>query len=293
MIRIGMIGVMGHGYAFTPIINGYDAEKADAAKFWKPRLRLEGAKIVKVWDPNREKAENLAKICFIDKVCSSAEEVAEDVDAIIIPDKTPYPSDHQKRAFPLLDKGIPLFIDKPLSNDYEEARQIVTMAQENNTPIMSCSALRYARELEEASAEIETIKPIMTASVFGPGDLVYYGVHPLELCYTVMGPGVESVYNVGKEGKSIVRITYKDGRTMVLQVFKETCHVFHLNLYGKRGCKTILVEDGDYFYWNMLNHFLGMAKERKQPIPSEEILEIIKILMSAKKSLETGKEIVL
>jgi len=295
MIKIGLVGgAMGfHGFAFTCIINGCDDKKVEAAKLWNPKIRLEGAKIVKVWDGKREDAEKLAEMCYVDEVCPTPEGVAENVDTVIIPDAPPYPSKHQKLAFPFLEKRIPLFIDKPLSNDVKEAEKIVAMAQENNVLLMSCSALRYSRELKEAQEEIDAIKPIITASAYGPNDLVYYGIHPLELCYTVMGPGVESVYNVGKEDRHIVRIAYKDGRTIVLQVFKDACNVFHLNLYGKKGWKSIIVKDSAYFYWNMLNHFLWMVKERKYPIPLENMLEIIKILMSAKESLETGKEVLL
>jgi len=200
---------------------------------------------------------------------------------------------HQRLAKPFLEAKIPLFIDKPLSDSIEEAEDIVSTAKENDAFLMSCSALRYARELEEAQKEIDNIGPILTGSAVGPGDLIYYGIHPLELAYTVMGPGIKSVQNVGRMDRNIVKIAYEDGRSLVLQVFKGIAYVFHLSLYGEKGWKDITVKDSAYFYWNMLNHFLRMVRERRPPFPPEHTLEMIKTLVSAKESLKTGKEIFL
>ena len=293
MIKIGMLGgaMSYHGRAFACILNGCDVKKWEAAGLWHPQRRIQGAKVIKVWDANEEDARRLAKLCYIDKVEKTTENMLEGVDAVILPDDGTMR--HQRLAKPFLEARIPLFIDKPLSDNIGEAEDIVSTARENDVPLMSCSALRYARELEEARKDIENIGTILTGSAVGPGDLIYYWIHPLELAYTVMGPGIESVQNVGKTDRNIVRIAYRDRRSLVLQVFKGIAYVFHLTLYGEKGWKGITVKDSAYFYWNMLNHFLQMVNERRPPFPMEHTLEIIKTLASAKESLETGKEIFL
>ena len=119
-------------------------------------------------------------------------------------------------------------------------------------------------------------------------NIIHYGIHPLELAYSVLGAGVEYIQNVGEDDKSIVKIVYKDGRQLLLLVFPEIAQVFQLNLYGKNRAITIEVEDWDYFYWNMLRHFVMMIKEKKLAIPLQETLEIIRVLTSGRESLING-----
>lgn len=57
-----------------------------------------------------------------------------------------------------------------------------------------------------------------------------------------------------------------------------------MNLYGTRGWREIRVEDSDYFYSNMLRAFLKMVETRQPSFPPGETLEIIKILILAKRS---------
>lgn len=291
MIHVGIVGgaMSYHGLTFTSIFNGCDLNKFKETKVVYPGKRILEAKVVKVWDAKRKDAESLARICYVDEVVESFGKMLEEVDAVIIPDDGTM--QHQTWARPFLERRIPVFVDKPLSSSIEEAEGIIDTAFENDALLLSCSALRYARELEEAQKDIDAIGPILTGSVIGPGDLVWYGIHPLELVYSVMGPGVESVWNIGTKDCSIVKIGYIDGRTVVLQVFKGIAYVFHMSLYGKNGWKSIVVSDSSYFYWNLMEHFVWMVKNKKNPIPLEQTLEIIKILASSRKSLERREKI--
>jgi hypothetical protein len=122
----------------------------------------------------------------------------------------------------------------------------------------------------------------------GSENLIHYGIHPLELAYSILGPGAEYVQNIGEKGRNIVKISYKDGRTLMLLVFLDMAQIFQLNLYGKNNAVSIVVEDWDYFYWNMFDTFIRMVKEKKLPIPLYETLEIIKVLTLGMDSLEKG-----
>ena len=118
-----------------------------------------------------------------------------------------------------IEKGILTFIDKPLSPDPAVARKLIELALAHNTLLFSSSALRYSIEVEELKKELDSIGPIALATTICGGELVYYGIHALELAYTVMGPGVESLISVGNDEQAdIVRLRYGDGRQLVLMV---------------------------------------------------------------------------
>lgn len=291
MLKIAMIGGAGiwHANSFSEMFNGYDKELAKKNKYPAYEARIEEASVTHVWDENREKAELLAKICGIENVVSNKEDVIGKVDGVIIADDCTMK--HQKRAEPFLKAGMPTMIDKPLSPDIDEATAIVEMAKKHNTPMMSCSALRYAKEVEDFIARREEIGEILTGNTICKGDLIFYGIHPFEQLYTVIGSGIKSVQNVGFSDKDIVIVTKNDGRKFVLTVFQEIGYLFQMNLYGTKGWRQVVAEDSNYFYSNMLKKFVKMVETKQMPFPPEETLEIIKVLVLGKQSASTHEEI--
>ena len=193
-----------------------------------------------------------------------------------------------------LKEEIPTFIDKPLSGDIKEASKIIELAEHKKTPLMSTSALRYAKEVQTAWKTIKGIGTVDFATTICQGkymaaeNIIHYGIHILELAYSVIGPGAVAVQNIGMSGKNIVKIDFKDGKVLMLAVFPEIAQLFLLNLYGRKGMSSVVVNDWDYFYWKMLQTFIEMVRSKKLPVPLIETLEIIKILVSSKKSLLSG-----
>jgi predicted dehydrogenase len=279
-----------HARSFSEMLNGYDEDLARQHNFPLYKSKLEGARVTHIWDPDREAAELIAKICGIDKVVDEIEEMIGEIDGVIIADDTTMR--HQRRAIPFLKAGLPTFVDKPLSPSIEEAEEIINLAKEYNAPFMSCSALRYAKEVEEFLAKKEEIGEILTGNSICSGDLIFYGIHAMEQLYVCIGPGIRSVQNVGEEGRDIVIITKEDGRKFVLTVYKEISYLFQMNLYGTKGWREIRVEDSDYFYSNMLKAFLRMVETKEPPFLAEETLEIIKTLVLARQSAQKKGEIV-
>lgn len=296
-IRIGLVGVgtggpsSYHARSFSSIINGFDPTTTPAG--WPTHaIPVTGARVVTVWDENREAAQALADVFSIDRVASDLTDVSADVDAVIVVDDITLT--HQRRAIPFLERGLPTFIDKPLSNSLAEATELVELAARSGAPLMSTSALRYARETQEAQARVDAAGELSLAiavcqgQYLGEEALIHYGIHPLELAYSVLGPGVESVENVANASGNVVNLTYRDGRTLVLLVFPDIAQTFRLDLYGATGSASILVEDWDAFYAEMLQAFVQMVRDRAPPVPLTETLEVIHVLTAAMRSRSEG-----
>lgn len=293
MVKIGLIGGTSnmHGYGFSAIINGFEPEIFKAEGWWQPSHRLEIATVTKVWDENISDAKNLADICKIEKVVDSVDDMTTGVDAVIICDDMTFK--HQRHAKLFLEKGIPTFVDKPLSPDIAEAEDILNIARRTKTVFMSSSALRFAKEVEELKDNLADLGNILSASVIGPDEMMHYGIHPIEMIHTVLGPGIKSVYNIGMPGKDLVRILYKDGRTVMLQVIKDVVYLFQFTLYGDKDWKQIHVEDASYFYYNMLKAFIKGVEDGVNPIPLDSTLEVIKATVLSIRSLKGGRELFL
>ncbi len=56
---------------------------------------------------------------------------------------------HLPYAMPLIEKGLPVFIDKPFCLKVEDCKRLVEAARKYRAPIFSCSAFRYDRLTRE------------------------------------------------------------------------------------------------------------------------------------------------
>ena len=72
------------------------------------------------------------------------------------------------------------------------AEALVKLAEENNTPFFSTSALRFADELKTLSKE-----GIVYINSRGPGNFDTYAIHQLEPMLMLMGSNVSRVMSVG------------------------------------------------------------------------------------------------
>lgn len=291
MYKIGIVGgaKFWHARTFCEMFNGYDRKLAKVNNYPLYEARIKDAKVTHIWDKDRKEAELLAKVCEIENVVDKKEDIIEKVDGVIIADDCTMK--HQRKATPFLKAGLSTFIDKPLSPDIKEAEDIINLAQKYKAPLMSCSAVRYSKEIEEYKKEKNKIGDILTGFALGRGDLIFYGIHPLEGLYSILGPGIKSVRNLGSKDKDIVLIRYKDGRDFILQVYKELNCPFQINLYGEKDYRQIPIEDSDYYYSNMLKFFVQMVRTEKEPFSPEETLEIIKVLILSEKSRKGNIEL--
>jgi len=298
MVKIGITaacrfeGKLGchHGNAFSSMFNGWDKAKAEELG-WQTGgagdLRIEGGRIVRIYDPVREQAEIMQQVYGIDEVADSPEELAEGVDAVIVADSGEY--DKWKLAVPALEKGLPVFIDKPLAETGDEARHVVDLAAKHGAPLMSCSGFRWCDGAEAARKALPGLGEVrLLCGVSGQGQYHIYAIHPTEMACGLLGPGAVSVINVGTEDRDILRIRRSDGAQIVLNMFwgQVMRGGQQYTICGTTGWHQI-TELGPP-YPNMLGAFIEMCHTRVQPISNEEMVEVIRVVEAGKLSRERG-----
>ena len=306
MLKIGLISAATYGYkdaprtpgtihgpAFSTAFNGYDVAKSQQYQwtFASASHPLEGAQVVKVWDPNKEWAEKLADVCSIPYVCDNVEECSEGTDVVVIVDDgSGKQSDY---AILPLRKGLPVFCDKPLAWTGKRAKEIIDVAKETGTPFMSASSLRYVPETVKLAEEAKSLGDIHLATAYCSNDLVYYGIHALELAYAVLGGGAVSCINVGQKDRNIVRVRFESGHDLVLLVGepKYVSSGFRLTLYTTSGRRTIEPDLTDLYLY-LMQAFIDMVKSgAKFKVPLDEMVEVIATLEAGQRSLELGREV--
>lgn len=306
-LRLGLIsaasyGYMGaprtqgshHGTAFATCCNGFDEAKRRAftGTFVASKKRLEGVRVVKIWDPLPEAAARLADVCGIPTVCARAEECAEDVDAVaIIDDGT---GRQWQWARTPLERGVPTFCDKPLAMTAREAQAMARLARARGTRFMSASSLRFVPDVVALAREARSLGDIHLATAACGNELVYYGIHALELAYAVLGPGAVSCLNIGQPGRNVVRVRFAGGRDLLLIVAeKEWMRAgYQLNLYGTKGWRSLTPNLAD-LYWYLLAQFVEFVRTGREVVPIEEEVEVIAVLEAGQRSLAEKREVTL
>lgn len=281
-----------HGTAFATTFNGFDEAKAKlcTGTFVRSGRKLEGARVVKIWDPDQAAAQRLADACGIDEVTATPEACSEDVDAVLIIDDGS--GAHWKYAEHPLRKGAPVFCDKPLAMAAREANALAKLVRETKTPFMSASSLRFVPDIIKLRDELPQLGAVHLASAVCGNELVYYGIHALSMIYAVLGRGAVSAINVGQPGSNIARIRFDNHRDVLLLVAeKEWMKAgYQINLYGEKGWRSVQPDLKDLYSY-LLEAFMTFLDTGKESVPVEEEVEVIAALEAAKLSLKLGREV--
>ncbi len=281
MIRFGLVGVnTSHADAFSRIFNGTASD--DPA--------VDGGRVVAIWgnEGDSDRVDELATKHGIPNRVSTASAMIGSIDAVLIVDDHGGGETHAALARPFIEAGLPTFIDKPMTTDYRDAVDLFELADRTGAPLLSCSALRFAAELEPARAELERIGKLSSVISTGPGDWYYYGVHAVELLGAVAGTGASTLYRHGFDQRDVAVISYPDGPTGIVQTLRDAKYVFELVAYGENGHLSIEVKDGAAFYANTMREVVKMAETGKPPLTPAQTLEVLAILRAGAASAETG-----
>ena len=279
MPRFGLVGVnTSHAPAFARIFNG-TAEQPP---------QLEGGRIVTLWGDDRAKADDLAATCDIPTVVSDPAGMVEDVDAVLIVDDTGGGASHAELARPFLTAGVATFINKPMTLAYEDAVALFDLAERHGAPLMSCSALRYAVELDALRARLAELGALSSIVSVGPGEWYYYGVHAVEQLVATVGPGATWVHRHAFPQRDVAVICYDDGPTAIVQTLRDAGYLFQLTCYGEHIWTHTEIADAPGFYRNTMAAVLRMVQTGRAPLPKAETLEVLAILHAGLRSAETG-----
>ena len=238
-VRVGIIGLdTSHVIEFTRIFND-PADPQHVPGVWivaafkggSPDIEASRTRIDKFTAELRDKW-NIEIVNDIPTLCGKVDAILlESVDGRV----------HLEQVKPVLAAHKLVFIDKPLAASYRDAKEIARLAQEAGVPWFSSSSLRFWEETERLK-DPAGAGAILGYSVFGPApiephhpDLMWYGIHAVEMLYTLMGPGCESVSRTSTEGEDVVTGKWKDGRLGVVRGFRNGFYDYGITLFGEKA----------------------------------------------------------
>jgi hypothetical protein len=290
-LKIGIIGTdTSHVPAFTKLLN----DKNDPN-------HIPGARVVAAYkggsadvESSRTRVDRFAeeiKTKYGVELVNSIEELCRKVDAVLLESVDGRP--HLAQIKPVIAAKKPVFVDKPFAASYRDAAEIVRLAKAAGVPIFSSSSLRYAADVQ-AIKNSDKHGGIVGAFAYGPEnlephhpDLFWYGIHAVEMLYTLMGPGCESLTRVKTESGDTVTGKWKDGRIGTMRGLIQGKQDYGAVAFGQKATlATPLPMKVDYR--PLLVEIIKFFQTGTPPIQPEETLEIMAFMEAADLSKARG-----
>ncbi|WP_339173838.1 Gfo/Idh/MocA family oxidoreductase [Solibacillus sp. FSL R5-0691] len=175
----------------------------------------------------------------------------------------------------------PIFIDKPLALNYEQASSIVELANEKGTPLMSCSALRFADEIQlvKSKKSIEAVDIIAPLPMLQELDYFYYGIHAVEMISALKGTSVKDIAVTFNERQHFITFTFQDGTVSSIRGYLQHRQGFQFVTHTQQQSEWFEIAEGDLrFYDRLIDAIEQFFIEKKSPIDQTDMLQTIKLL---------------
>jgi hypothetical protein len=282
-IRLGIIGTdTSHAIAFTSNFNNPSA-----------RDHIPGARVVAAWkggspdlpvsyervDKFAEELKTKWNIEFVPDIPT----LCQKVDAILL--ESVDGRVHLEQAKQVIAARKPMFIDKPLAATLEDAREIARLAAEANVPWFSSSSSRFGGMATSMkfndTTNVITWGPSPPEKLF-PLDLAWYGIHSIELLYTLMGTGCDEVRRVVAGDTDVIVGRWKDGRTGTVYALHQSRSSGAVVFRPKTVVQSEPRMGGGYA--PLLKEIVKFFQTGVSPVSTQESLEIFAFMDAAQRS---------
>jgi len=281
--RVGIIGLdTSHSVEYTKVLNATDAPP-----------EFGGYKIVAAYPQGSLDIESSTSRIpgYIEEVKKMGVEIVDSIPALlekvdVVLLETNDGRRHLEQAIPVLKAGKIMFIDKPIAASLADAIAIFEVAKHYKVPVFSSSSLRFMSSAQEVVNG--KIGKVLGADAYSPcalekthPDFFWYGIHGVELLYTVMGTGCKSLVRVHTEGTDVAVGTWEDGRIGTFRGTRTGEHLYGGTAYGEKGNAVL----GPLVGYNpLLDEIIRFFQTGQVPVKAEDTLEICAFMEAADES---------
>lgn len=284
MLRLGIIGLdTSHVIAFTKLLN--DTNDAN---------HVPGARVVVAFQGGSPDIESSASRVegytrqlqerFGVKIVDSIEELCRQVDAVLLESVDGRP--HLAQVRPVLEARKPVFIDKPVAGTLADALEIYRLAKERSVPVFSSSSFRFYQSLVEVQTnDVGEVRQVIS---YGPAhlephhpDLFWYGIHPTEALFTILGPECESVVRAATTDSDVITGIWSGGRIGSLHALRQGPTPHKVIVFGT---KKVAEQKGGGDYAPLVREIVRFFQTGKPPVAPEETIAIYAFMEAADES---------
>ncbi len=290
MIKIGILGSdNSHALAFAKLCNIPDE---------KGNYTYEDIRVTAIYGhiDTPEHTKEVAEEGKIEFIAKEPEEFFGKVDAVMV--VTRDGKYHVPLILPFIEKGYPVWMDKPIAASTEDIEILRAACEKHNALITGGSTIKYAYDVLSAKTRIEcnAIGDLMGGNMNFAGSLespysglFFYGCHIVEMMMTVFGYDVKSVLatNIGAD-KTAVIAKYENFNVTLNLI--NGLWKYELTLYGSDAIYTAPI-DISIIYKQGFDKFAEMLKTKKMPLSFDELVKPVFVIDAINKSLAEKREV--
>lgn len=286
-IRVGIIGLdTSHVPAFTRSMNATPADP-----------EMKGCQVIAAYPYGSRTIESsssripkyTAEVKSMGvEVVDSIPELLKRVDCILL--ETNDGTMHLDQAIEVFKAGKPVFIDKPVASNLAEAVAIYKAAKHFEVPMFSSSSLRYSDGPQAIRGG--SIGDVLGCNTYSPAslepshtDLFWYGIHGVELLYTCMGTGCQTVSHTSTKDREFVVGTWEGGRIGTFHGMRNGKKGYGGTAFGSKDIAPVGKYDG---YQPLVKQITAFFASGQSPIAPEETIELYAFMEAAANSKQQG-----
>jgi hypothetical protein len=288
-LRAGIIGLdTSHAVAFTQLLNDPHSKG-----------ELAGVRVVAAFPggspdipSSRDRVGGYTKDLrekYGVEIVDSIEDLLKKVDVVLLESVDGRP--HLAQARPVFQAHKPVFIDKPVAGTLADAIAIYELARETGTPCFSSSSLRFSPQYAGMKKNPK-VGDVLGCDTYGPchleehhPDLYWYGVHGVEVLFTIMGTGCQSVSRIQTKGTDLAAGVWTGGRVGTFRGLRAGKSDYGATVFGSKG----IVPGGGYSgYEPLVVEICKFFRTGKPPVSAQETIEIFAFMEAADESKRQG-----
>lgn len=222
MLRLGLVGTdggakSGHAIQVCKIIN---LDQVCEARF------------VGVYGEDQEETAAVADVAGINFIAQNPKELIDKVDAIYVMFRDG--NKHLSYAKPFLEKGMPVFVDKPFTITVEDAEAMVALAKKSGSILCGGSDVKYMKAVQKAKQAVSCATKIFSGQINYPcngwnnpyGGIHFHSAHAIEPMIEIFGSDVLSV-NATLAGERVAVVVCYEKFPVILNF---ACHQGNMNV---------------------------------------------------------------
>jgi len=286
--RIGIIGLdTSHAPAFARTYNAPDASAEDFRGFRVVAAYPQGSRDIE--------ASTSRVAGYVREMRDMGVEIVESIAALLgkvdfVLLTTNDGRVHLEQALPVIEAGKSLYVDKPMAASLADVIALFEAARAKEVPLFSASSLRWipgALDLRDgAQGPVEGADAFSWAALEPTHpDLYWYGIHGVEILYTVMGTGCLSVSRFRTEDTELCVGQWTDGRIGTVRGLRSSEHSYGGTVFAEK--KIVCLPMGSD-YVPMLKAIALFFATGQPPVSPDETIEIYAFMSAADRSKAQG-----
>ena len=279
------------------VILGCENSHADSfLKYIQEKEEFSDVEVIGIFSDEAAASEKLRKkfgVAIMDRY----DEAVGKVDGVMITAR--HGDNHYQYAKPYIESGVPMFIDKPITINENEAVEFMKALEKAHVRITGGSSLRQDALIKMLKHEAETERdgktvggivraPIASDSPYG--GFFFYAQHLVEMVCEIFGRYPKSVLATASGPQTTVLFRY-DGFDAV-GVYLENNYVYYAARFaehGTHGATVKLGEENDWFYQEFAEYHKLLCGG-KQTVSYHDFIAPVFLLNAIKRSMDRGQE---